>query len=151
MPNPRVAHCVFCDDIRLERGNKISFMGVYTFDLATNVAFPVTLPKLAITVWVIADISDRPSKLEITVLLPDGKELLRAEVPDSSTPSYPDFMLGSAERVILTSSFSLVPVVLPCEGTLEVWIETERENLRAGRLWVHQIDMPEPTTQPSIA
>jgi hypothetical protein len=40
----------FCDDIRREEGNKLTFVGVYTGDLIVHGEFPATLAKFAISV-----------------------------------------------------------------------------------------------------
>jgi hypothetical protein len=41
----RYGYCIFCDDIRTELGEKLSFMGVYNGVLLLP-EFPYTLPKL---------------------------------------------------------------------------------------------------------
>jgi hypothetical protein len=47
---PRLAYTVFCDDVRLEVGNKLSLMGVFHQILVQH--FPVTVMKFAVvTQW----------------------------------------------------------------------------------------------------
>jgi hypothetical protein len=41
-------YTIFCDDIRQEIGNKLSFIGIYTGLMQIHVPFPVTLPRLCI-------------------------------------------------------------------------------------------------------
>lgn len=135
----RVAYCLFCDDIRLEVGNKPSLMGCYSTDLGVAQPFPLLLPKMAVYLWIISDLSDPPLHMTITVILPDKVELIRLPVPLGVSPEIPNFMREGAERIVLTYYFPMTPFPLPCEGMIEVWIETEREKLRAGRLWVHEV------------
>ena len=47
---PRLAYTIFCDDVRLEVGNKLSLMGVFHQILVQH--FPVTVMKFAVvTQW----------------------------------------------------------------------------------------------------
>jgi hypothetical protein len=47
MKNDRVLTAIFCDDIRKEEGNKLSYMGVYTGFLGVA-SFPTALPRLCV-------------------------------------------------------------------------------------------------------
>lgn len=47
MKNDRVLTAIFCDDIRKEEGNKLSYMGVYTGFLGVT-GFPAVLPRLCV-------------------------------------------------------------------------------------------------------
>ncbi len=138
MPNPRVAHCVFCDDIRTEVGNKASFMGVYVSDLYINQPFPAVLQKLCAIIWLISDPDDPPTQMTTTIILPDGVEFVRMESPQLELPD-PFQMMQTAQKAILSQTVQCCPLPLPSEGMLEVWVETDREKLRAGRLWVHTL------------
>ncbi len=44
-----IAYTIFCDDLRQEVGNKVSYMGVYQGMMFVP-AFPVALPKLCAAV-----------------------------------------------------------------------------------------------------
>lgn len=135
MPSPRVAHCVFCDDIRFEMGNKISLMGIYTGVLNVDQSFPLALPKFGVVVWVISDFDDFPANMITTIVLPGGHELVRLESPTSMAPVPPELQEG-AQKAILSQAIPLSPLPLLQEGMMEVWVETEKEKLRAGRLWL---------------
>src|SRR5690242_14693253 len=47
MTQERFLSAIFCDDVRREEGNKLSYMGVYGTDLLVP-SFPIVLPKLCI-------------------------------------------------------------------------------------------------------
>jgi hypothetical protein len=49
--SPIVAYTIFCDDVRAEVGNKISYMGVYQGVMFVD-AFPLALPRLCVAVTV---------------------------------------------------------------------------------------------------
>src|SRR4051794_10954427 len=80
MPTPRVANCIFCDDIRHEVGNKVSLMGIYSADILFPGPPPVAFRTLGIVAWLIFDVDDRPTKFTIRVLVPpDRTEVLKIE------------------------------------------------------------------------
>ncbi len=56
----RFVHAIFCDDIRQELGNKVSFMGCYQSELFVPFA-PLALPKLCVYVT-ISTPAERPFK-----------------------------------------------------------------------------------------
>ena len=57
---------IFCDDIREEVGNKLSFMGVYSADLTVPV-LPIVLNKLCIVVRAITNNSDPFESLNVSL------------------------------------------------------------------------------------
>ena len=133
MPAPRVAYAMFCDDIRLEYGNKISLMGVYGSDLQLAENFPLMLPKFAVHVGLICDLSDIPTWLKLSVILPDGAELINVELPVDSLPKSKNID-ATTTKYRIGQSLPITPLPLLNSGYLEVWLETETGKLRAGRL-----------------
>jgi hypothetical protein len=143
MPNPRVSICVFCDDVRQEVGNKISLMGVYAGDIIFPSAPPVTYPRLSIVLWVVSDPGDMPEKVTVTVLAPpDRHEVLRVDV--QSLASEIQHAEGATKHR-LQAIFSLLPFHVTSEGYFEVFVDTERERIRAGRL---KASFASPESQP---
>jgi hypothetical protein len=133
MPFPRSGHCVFCDDLRLEMGNKISLMGVYSGDLIFAASPPVTLPKLVIVAWFITDINDLPEKVTFSARLLAGTE--RA-LFDQELPVSPEHIMNrdGAFKVTLQFIGGVGPTVIEAPGFIEVFAETEREKNRIGRV-----------------
>jgi hypothetical protein len=152
MKIPRTAFCLFCDDIRMEIGNKPSFMGAY---IGTEIIFPpempadqpALLPRFAIAIWLLSDINDRPKRISVRIFAPPGRtEIFKFDAPmEALGQSAPQF--DDAERVTIQLNVPLINLVLPCEGVLEVTIETEKEVLRAGRL---RVRMPSRTETDSL-
>jgi hypothetical protein len=133
MSAPQFSHCLFCDDIRFEIGNKLSLMGVYNADLIIPDKFPALLPKLGIVVYLMSDIDDPPEKITTTVVLPDGNEFLRFDLPRSNSVQN----LEGATKLVMSQTIPISPLPIPCQGMLEVWVETEKGKTRAGRLKIH--------------
>ena len=129
----RPVFCMFFDDIRHEVGGKTSYMGQYRGDLILNVPLPVTLPKLCMSISVMCDITDLPSSIVIRVNIPpDGHELLRADITEQIKNSRPD--LGDSTKMTYMFNLEASPITLASVGSLEVFVDTERETARAGRL-----------------
>lgn len=136
MPAPRVAHCLFCDDVRFEVGNKLTLVGIYSGDLLWPYPLPGIIPKFAFAVWVISDIGDSPTSLKTSIMMPDGIQLLTAEM--LAPPQIQNVEGGL--KVAISQIIPVSPLPINRFGMLEVWIETERERLRAGRLRIHAGD-----------
>jgi hypothetical protein len=154
MPDPRVAHCVFCDDIRQETGNKISLMGLYVGELIIVGKPPVMLPKLGIVVWVIADVNDPIGRMTTTVHMPpDRKELAKFE---ASTVNVLASGMEDAKKMIAHQIMQIAPFMIEAPGMMEVMIDTDAGELRGGRLLIRfispqegeQFMIPSPTALP---
>lgn len=138
----RAATCIFCDDIRVEIGNKYSLMGIFSADIAFSVPGPIVLPKFGIVVWVLSDLDDVPKKIVVRVLGPPNRtELLKIEGTGDVKFAYPPDELSTTAVVRM-----IIPIMnfnLAEEGFVEVMVETDRETLRAGRLRVRFNVRPE--------
>jgi hypothetical protein len=132
---PRVAHAIFCDDIRPEMGNKFSLMGVYGPELQIEAPFPVIIHRFGVRVGLITDMDDIPEFMKISITLPNNTELLQTEVPIHQTP--PQAALDEVvTKYHLAINLPFSPLPLFCAGFLEVWVETELGKIRAGKLKV---------------
>jgi hypothetical protein len=133
MPNPRVGHCVFCDDIRMEIGNKMSLMGVYSGVILFSGPPPAVMPKFGIVTWIISDRDDVPTKLAISIIAPDGTELAKMEQNDAQL-LIPSFHEEDVTKGMLRALIQVTNLPFNTEGLLEVIADTGRETFRAGRL-----------------
>jgi hypothetical protein len=153
MSNPRVAHCLFCDDVRHEVGNKTSLMGMYFSDLYIQTPAPIVLPKFCIAIWLITDVDDPPTQFTVRLLTPpNGTELFKLE-GQGAIPAVPT---EGAVKLIATMIIPISQFVLEQDGYIEVMLDTDRGSIRAGRLMVHfnapPLEMASPAeTQQSIA
>jgi hypothetical protein len=68
----------FCDDVREEAGNKVSFMGIYGANLVVR-SFPTTLLKLCCVFNVRIPVTMKPRRVLLR-LLRDDQPIFEAEV-----------------------------------------------------------------------
>ena len=132
MNAPRVFYCLFCDDIRREVGGKTSLIGIYHGDIKFNSPKPVVYPKLCGYLIVICEPDDAPEFVEVTMHVVEEEEIVRFKVDTDQTPKARE----GAEKLVLNIAFQTPLISFTKEGWLEVWAETEREKVRAGRLLV---------------
>ena len=150
MANPRVAACIFCDDVRAEVGNKLSLMGIYATDILFPMAPPVAYPKFVAVVWIISDIGDVPKKFSVRILAPpDRLELVKVEAEGEPlfTIEPDEFSKHATVRLIIP----MMNILFQAEGFVEVMVDVEgEESLRAGRLRIkfnvnpQEIGLPSP-------
>jgi len=96
-----LAYTLFCDDVRLEVGNKLSYMGVFQNIIVPQL--PVCLPKLAVVNhWR----GDGAHLSEVRILMPDRQQALVVSQPARFEISH-----GSADNI----SF-FVNVTFPVAG-----------------------------------
>lgn len=96
-----LAYTLFCDDVRLEVGNKLSYMGVFQNIMVPQL--PVWLPKLAVVNhWR----GDGAHLSEVRILMPDRQQALVVSQPARFEISH-----GSADNI----SF-FVNVTFPVAG-----------------------------------
>lgn len=99
--NLELAYTLFCDDVRLEVGNKLSYMGVFQTIIVPQL--PVWLPKLAVVNhWR----GDGVHLSEVRILMPDRQQALVVSQPARFEISH-----GSADNI----SF-FVNVTFPIAG-----------------------------------
>jgi hypothetical protein len=128
----RFVHAIFCDDIRQEMGNKVSFMGCYQGELFVPFV-PLMLPKLCVQVTISTTV-DRPIK-SLTVRLDQGENQLAViEVPADdfvrSMPPVPE----EAKRWSASVGVMLSPFNITEPGELRVVVITEEGEMPGPRL-----------------
>lgn len=132
MSAPRVATCLFCDDIRYEIGGKHSLIGIYASDMIFPVGPPITLLKWGIEVIVITDIDDIPEHIFVRVFDPFDREIVAIEDTPKASPEH----LVDTTRFHWRIGAGMPPINLEAPGYIYVMIETEKGSFRAGRLLV---------------
>lgn len=129
---------IYCDDIREEVGNKVSYMGIYSKDLFVPTA-PVVLPKLCIAVKVVTDMTDPFRELEVRILKGEDEVELLTTGP---IPGPPDDWTSEDNSTFMVAqmAFMLAPYQIDGDTILRIRARTEREDLkgRALRILVGQ-------------
>ncbi len=120
----RFLTAIFCDDIRNEAGNKLSFMGCYQGELLVP-AVPIGLSKFCVYASASTPI-DKPFKsLKFRIMLDNDIELARLEIPEESfgmTPRTPDetvTRLNVNTAIVFSPFFIEKPTMLRLIGETE--------------------------------
>lgn len=142
----RHVETLFCDDIRHEVGGKISFIGVYSGGLFVQ-AFPVTLPKLCLSVKVVTP-ADEPLRVLNLRILRDEETLQEIGLDEEQLAAASDSADGMTEEQrkerVQMAQFMLVfsPIQFDEPCTLRVLVQTEDGELRGMALKVEQAPPP---------
>jgi len=139
------AYSIYCDDIRIEFGNKISLIGCYSGILIFN-SNEYLLPKLGIFITINLIPADIPKELMIKILRDDGKEEILnqiypvdAEIAQQVQPPVNVENDGDAEKYFTMK----VPLILsPVElkaGKISSRIYYDDKVLKAGSLLLHSV------------
>ncbi|MBE9555018.1 MAG: hypothetical protein IMF05_16250, partial [Proteobacteria bacterium] len=136
----RFAYSLFCDDIRNEVGNKLSFMGVYSHVLYVP-RMPFVLPKFCVQVVAVTP-ENLPFKSiavrlkygdfeEITAL--DEGRIKYSTIDTREDLKYPGAEESDSNRVVEYQNFYVFsPFEIKEAGRFSVRVETESGELRAG-------------------
>jgi hypothetical protein len=123
---------LFCDDIRHEIGGKLSLIGVYSAVLLVR-EFPVTLPKLCLSIKLVTP-ADSPIQTLTLRVLRDDETLQELVVSDTELETLPDVSSDSEESQERTLVMQMLLVFSPLRfdrpGILRVHAQTEAEELR---------------------
>lgn len=128
----RILTAIYCDDIRNEVGNKMSFMGCYQSELFVPTA-PIGLAKLCIFATVLTPIARPFKSLTLRVLL-DETELARMEVPAEQFSNLPDVPDATATRRSFSAALAFSPFIIEKPAVLRVVADTEECELIGPRL-----------------
>ena len=129
---------IFCDDVRQEVGNKLSYLGIYGPNLIVP-AFPTTLIKLCCVLTVRLP-ADAPPKSVIFRLLRDDEVVFEANLtpPDGAVET--DALAGAsgdsaASRCLnITTIAQLVSFQIPKQTPLKARALVDGKELRGGAL-----------------
>jgi hypothetical protein len=147
----RFITAIFCDDIRPELGNKLSFMGCYQGEIIVQIT-PVVLPKLCVSVSVSTP-KERPFKLlAIRVVQDDDVELARMDIPKEGIKG----IAGSSQisdktstRISLNTAIVFSPFVIEKPTMLRLVATTEEGEITGPRLLIKVAAAQGPTVQPA--
>jgi len=136
-PNLPFGWATFCDDIRDEVGGKQTFVGIYS-DLAlfSGVSFPVTVPKLCVSILYFEDTENLPETLTFSVYLPGEDEDQPARF--STTLNLKDGTFPVPSRgdtlVAIKPQFVLSPLTINAEGRIKVRVNRDDDTIKLGSL-----------------
>lgn len=139
----KFAHALFCDDIRFEVSNKVSYIGTYANELMVQ-AFPVQLPKFCISASAGFSPDEPINSLCYKVYLDDAL-ISEAELPQAELANGVQVLvkeLGTADDplqvITFTANIVLSPLPIEKPSKISVYAEINGERFIAGKLRVKQ-------------
>lgn len=129
---------IFCDDIRHEVGNKLSFMGCYQSELLVQ-AMPAVLPKLCIYVSVWTPKNKSFKALTLRVVQDDDKELARIDIPPDGLAESAQIQDETATRKTINTAITFSPFVIEKLTTLRLMAITEAGEIIGPRLMIKML------------
>jgi len=148
MSPSRYMTSIFCDDVRMEQGNKLSYMGIYNGRLQI-LAFQIVLPKLCIVMTVHCPGSAAPPTSLTFNLFKDDVLLhqIPLEIPEANAIIGDDGTIEDGKVLTLSSIMQIFPFQFtePCE--LKARAICDGTELKGGRLFVEVLptNPPQPT------
>lgn len=144
----RFITAIFCDDIRQEAGNKLSYMGCYQGELNVQMA-PVLLPKLCIFASIFTP-KERPFKsLTFRVVQDDDVELARMDIPEEDFAGINQISDETSTRKILSTAIVFSPFAIEKPTMLRLMATTEEGEITGPRLLIKVATTQEPAIQPA--
>ena len=142
----RCLTAIFCDDIRPELGNKLSFMGCYQSELVVQMA-PVTLPKLCVFASILTP-KERPFKsLMLRVVQDDDVELARMDIPQEGLTGSSQVFDETSTRKIISTAIVFSTFAIEKPTMLKLMATTEEGEITGPRLLIKVAAAQEPTVQ----
>lgn len=143
----RSAAAFFCEDIRQEEGNKLSYMGIFSGDMILP-DLPAVLPKFCVVIRVVTPADQPLSQLKILVITNEDT-LFESDVPQETLrtkylarvntalplPDPHDYRAPYPSNVRLFH-LTFTNVAFDSETAVMVRLVTEAEILRAGAIRV---------------
>jgi hypothetical protein len=126
---------IFCDDIRHEMGNKLSFMGCYQSELMVP-SMPTVLPKLCIYASASTPKNKPFKSLILRVDQDDEKELARIEIPADGFERSAKIQDETATRVNVSTAIVFSPFVVDKPSSLRLMATTEEGEIVGPRLLI---------------
>lgn len=144
----RFLTAIFCDDIRPELGNKLSFMGCYQSELVVQMA-PVALPKLCVFASILTP-KERPFKsLILRVVQDNDVELARIDIPEEGLTGSSQIIDETSTRKILSTAIVFSPFAVEKPTMLRLIATTEEGEITGPRLLIKVAATQGPTVQPA--
>ena len=125
MSNKRYVSVIYCDDVRAEIGNKLSYMGIYQNELLIS-KLPSTLLKLCIVITVFTPKDEPFKELEFKVFRDD--DVLAIKKMD-------DEINNNMSTAVLT----IAPFAIEKPCKLKVRVKTESDELIGLPLTIKQV------------
>lgn len=136
MSNSHYVVGTLCDDIRIEVGNKHSFMGIYRGQMIIQ-SFPTLLPRLCFIADCRAPIGQPFRELSVICYLNDAiiaRYDFHSEVLEQAADTSKSVVEGDVDdkEISLVAMMGAVPLQLPSPGWIRIRCETNVGELKGG-------------------
>lgn len=131
----RILTAIFCDDIRHEMGNKMSFMGCYQSELFVPAA-PIGLAKLCIFATAITPVARPFKSLTFRVIMDEQTELARLDIPSDGLLSTPKIQDETVTRLSISTALIFSPFMIEKPTSLRLMADTDEGEIVGPRLLI---------------
>ena len=131
----RILTAIFCDDIRHEIGNKMSFMGCYESELFV-LKTPIALSRLCVYATVLTPIARPFKSLTLRVVLDGQTELARLVIPAEELSAFPEVQDETATRKSISTALIFSPFFIEKPTSLRLMADTEEGEIVGPRLLI---------------
>jgi len=142
----------FCDDVRQERGNKETFVGVYG-DRVTVTTFPGAFKRMTIVARIHLDVEVAVNEIKLFLRTPDGEE---GEIANFPLEGMEDGRRATIERgmpyILVSAQATIEPLMISTPGLVQAFLEINGQRQILSSLVVRQRQQPNSSTaaaQPS--
>ncbi len=139
----RSVSAIYCDDVRQEAGNKVSYMGTYTGMMFVP-SFPAVIPKLVVVIHVLTPI-DNPFKRLTIKLMKNDESLGETEIPGEALETLRTQSavqmgdLGEDVSIGLSMIFTMLSLSVAEASKIRIRVQTESEELKGPALVIRDI------------
>ncbi len=126
---------IFCDDIRQEMGNKMSFMGCYQRDLFVANA-PAILPKLCVFASASTPQGDPFKALTLRIMQDDSVELAKLEISPEELKKAAQIVDPTATRKVISTAIVFSPFFIEKPSSIRLTATTEDGEIVGPRLLI---------------
>lgn len=144
----RHAWAVYCDDIRHEIGNKMSFMGIYNAEMYFN-EFPSLLPKLSIVAYCQTNVHKLIKDLKCEIYIDDALAISHDITQNMDPPSKEALIERGTEQdpielIYYTFSTQFNNLLFDKPTTIKAIFIADGETISAGKLRVKAVSANPP-------
>ena len=143
----RFVHAIFCDDMRQEMGNKVSFMGCYQGEFLVPFA-PVVLPKLCVYVTISTPVKRPFTALGLRVDQ-GGNTIVNIDATSADWAQPMSPAPDDVTRLLANVGVMLSPFAINEPGDLRVVVTTEEGEILGPRLRIKVTPPTNASTAPT--
>ena len=140
-PETPYGYTIFCDDIRREIGNKISFVGIYIGSINLHKSLPFQFPKFGFAITYCERSGESTEPVTLRIFLPGEDEenpFIKSELPVEQLRNQEPPQDKDTKDPILTCNIQIVaqPMIIKANGLIKVRAYRGDLEIRLGTILV---------------